>query len=1361
MAGWMWLRLLPLALVAGLLGASPALATDDEPNPVPLTDRARVVIFWQEGGVGVKAAAEAALTGTDADVRRFLDSEQAITQIQDDQVSAAQIHALGGPGVQEAARRALTGSPQDLAAFLAGGWREPLKADQQVRVAQLMNGAGPGVREAGQAALNGTEFDVQAFLNDGQYTAREADDRVQLVQILSQGGPNTQAAARLAINGTADDIREFLAVGQHVARARDVERTSVAQLAQQAQEAGAQAVRETEAAKASAAQALTASALAKEATEKAAAETEAARNDTVKAAAAAGRAADAADRAGRAAQTAVQASRAATNSARTAASAASQAAYAAAGAAQAASAARSAAAAAVSDRSKAGAAAKAAQDAAAAAAAAESSATALVQANAAANASQDAAAAALGASLNSAAASAAADQAGSFAGQAGAQSARAKAAAAATRRHAQEAARAATAAKSLAGEAAKAASDARTLAASAAGHARAAAAAANEAAQHATEAAQAAQAATEHADAAQLAAQNAKAAVDTANTIQDLARRAEAEDLNSRTAAALEKAKDAKAAYQDKQSAAGEAVQELRRIKDEADRLATALAQPGADTARIATDGRKLALLSMKISDAWGVGAASTALSGPDSAVLEYLTSGRRQANELDDRDRAAALATNSELPAVRAAATQALTGDAAAVTAFLTTGQYQAAAPDLQVSVAQLVSSGGPGVQQAGRAALNGSVPALRDFLTRDRFTAQISDDQVQAALLRSTGGPEVQAAARIALESPPPVLRAFIETGQYTAARRDQLATTHIAEIQRLIAEASAVAAYAQQSAAEAAQAAAVARNAAAEANGYATQARESADRAAGYAADARAKAQQAEASANRAAAAAKTAGAAETTARHAEASAAYSARRATSSAAQANWSAQDAYESAATARSASLAAGHDAQTAFQAWGQAFQSYTAKVAAEQEAIRKATENADAEARKSAEQRKQESIAALEAELRKQAKNDDSGWLGDLLDKGMDWLHKGLGAIGGPIGLFFPGFADIADLIDCGLYALQKDVENAILSCVGAIPLAGDGAAIAKLAKWADKFPGGKKVVDFLKKLFSKVPGSCLKKNSFPAGTRVLMADGSAEPIEQVAVGEQVLATDPLTGVTGARSVEAVIYTPDDEAFTDLEVQGPDGTVGTLTATDHHAFWSESAKNWVSAANLSAGEQLRTPAKATAYIVTAHRRTALQAAYNLTVRDLHTYYVVAGDTPVLVHNECTGTVSAAESYGGDIAQQGWKVTLNKWGDAEFIIRSPEDFEIRGSTMFEEAVQAVGGIDNIHQINGVWNSGDLDANLRKFNEEIRNGKTKEEAAFLTFTGKMAFRRGFKYVEVDLNRGTHGEYTEVFARFRRG
>ncbi|MFF1904678.1 polymorphic toxin-type HINT domain-containing protein [Kitasatospora sp. NPDC058218] len=1221
------LRVLPLALAAGLLGAVPAMAADTTgaTTPVVSMDRARVVALWQAGGPAIKATAEAALTGSDADVRKFLDIERVPAQVQDDQVSAAQILTLGGAGVREAARKALAGTPEELRAFLDGGYQEALKSDQQVRAASLINGAGAGVQAAARAALNGTPDDVQVFLNDGQYTARDTDDRVKLVQILATGGPNTQAAARLALNGTIDDVREFLEVGQHVAKARDVEHTSVEQLTQQAKEASAQAVRETEDAKESAAQAIAASQLAKESAAKAAAETEAARNDTVAATAAAGRAADAANRATDAAQTAVKAARSATNSARTAASAASQAAYAAAGAARAATAARNAAAGAATDRAKADAATAAATTAENAAKAADAASGSLTQATAAASASAEVAESALSASGNAMAAATAAGQAGGYAGVAGSQSARAKAAAAATQRQAQEASRAATAAKSLAGEAAQATAQAKVLADSAATHARNAAAAARDAAQHAGEAAQAADRSKAHAEAAVAAAQTAKDAVDEANRVHDVAQRAEAEDLAAQTATDVERVKAAKAAYDDKQAAIGEGVQQLRRTKDEATRLATALAQANPDTAAIATDGRKLAVLSMKIAGPWEVAAARTALSGTDQDVLDFVRDGRRRAIEMDDRDRVQNLATTSELPAVRAAAAQALQGDANAVTAYLTTGQYQAATPDFQVSVAKIVSTGGSTVQAAGRAALNGNVEALRDFLTSGRYLAQLADDQVVAAGLRQSGGPEVKAAAQIALEGTPEVLRAFIETGQYTTARKDALAATHVAEIQRMISEASAVTAYAQQSAAEAVQAAALARNASGEADVASAQAGAAASAAAGYAAEAKNKADAAAVSAKKAADAAKTAASAEASARHSAASASYSAQQAQRSAASASWSAQEAYASAARAKADAEAAGQDTAVAAQAARNAMDTYKTKYVAEQEAARVAAAQAanDAAAKQQAEQDKKSATDTLEAELRKEAAQHKSGWLDTVLNV----THGVLDLIGGVGGVFAPGIADIADLINCGIYALQKDVENAILSCVGAIPLAGDAAAVAKLAKWAEKIPGGKKVMEFLDKLFSKLPGSCpIGRNSFPAGTRVLMADGSTKPIEQVRVGDQVLSGDPAAGQTGARRVDATIYTPDDRDFTDLVVQ-TGAKAGTLTATDHHPFWSENRQNWVDAADLQVGDQVRTASGATATVSDVRHRTTLQPAYNLSVSDLHTYYVLAGETSVLVHN--------------------------------------------------------------------------------------------------------------------------------------
>ncbi|MFH9355360.1 polymorphic toxin-type HINT domain-containing protein [Kitasatospora sp. NPDC017646] len=1255
----MSLRLLPLTLVAGVLGAAPAFAAEGpEPTSAPtaavqvvLTDRGRVVDLWKEGGPAVKAAAEAALTGSDADIRKLLDAGIKSAQLEDDRLSATQIHDLGGSAVRDAAAKALAGTPQDLQTFLDTGWQAPLESDQRLQAAQLRNGAGRGVQEAGRAAINGSIDDIRTFLNEGQYAAREADDRVRLVQILSTGGPNTQAAARLALNGSIEDVRDFLDVGQHVARARDAERTSVSQLVQQAKEAAAQAVRETEAAKVASAKAVASSELAKQAAATAAAETQAAQNDTEAAGAAADRAAQAAARAGEAAQVAIEAAKAATNAARTAASAAAQAATAAAVASQAAARARGAAAAAAGDRGRA----KEAREAAEAASAAAQASTwtgddgtgigepekdpahptgAFGLAQVSLGEADKAAAAADSAGANARAAAASANQAGTGAAGASAQSARAKQAAASTTRHAQEASRAAAAARSLVQDAKQAVTDAKALMSSATAHATAAAQAANEAAQHAGDSATATAASKANATAAADAAKTTADAVAEARKVRDLADRAEAEDLTARTSAAVEKASDAKAAYDDDRNQVGEGIQKLRALKDEADRLAASVAQPGSSTAAIVTDGRKLALLSMQIAGGpWEREAAAAALSGSDQAVLDYVTTGRRQALEQDERERVNNLAVKSEIAAVRAAAIEAAKGDATTITAFLTTGQYEAAASDYRLAVAQARNGSGSKVDEAARAAINAGTPqALHDFLTTGNAEAQASDDILQAAQLRNGAGPELEAAARVALQGSPQQLKVFLATGQYAAKRKDALAATHKAEIERMLLEGDAASALAQQAAAEAAQAAAVAAGATADANSAAASAKDAASRANALATQAQEKAKAAETSASQAVSAAKAATDAETTARRQAASAAYSAQKAQSSARLANWAAVSAYRAARDARASWEAANTDAGAAALASTKAAQAYQDRVAD----AKRVTEEMlasnlqflqDAAAQRQAEQEAEQRKRDIEEQIRKELDDpyrdyqpvDTRGILLAIAHGALDFV----GAVAPP------GWSSAAELLNCGLYMLQNDAENAKSACISAIPIFGEAKAIEKVGELLKKAgPVGKKVVEFLERVYSKIAGVCEfgNKNSFPAGTRVLMSDGSRKPIEQVTVGDSVLATNPLTGETAARAVDAVIYTPDDRDFTDLQVQSG-GSNGNLTATDHHPFWVDKSKKWVDAADLHNGDTLRTPNGATATVAEAKQRKGLEAAFNLTVQDLHTYYVLAGDAPVLVHN--------------------------------------------------------------------------------------------------------------------------------------
>ncbi|MGY5102962.1 polymorphic toxin-type HINT domain-containing protein [Streptomyces sp. 900105245] len=143
---------------------------------------------------------------------------------------------------------------------------------------------------------------------------------------------------------------------------------------------------------------------------------------------------------------------------------------------------------------------------------------------------------------------------------------------------------------------------------------------------------------------------------------------------------------------------------------------------------------------------------------------------------------------------------------------------------------------------------------------------------------------------------------------------------------------------------------------------------------------------------------------------------------------------------------------------------------------------------------------------------------------------------------------------------------------------------------------------------------------------NCFLAGTDVLMADRSIKDIEDIRVGDKLLATDPKTGETGPRKVTRLIRTGGDKHFDRLSIATPDG-IKKLTATYEHPFWSPSEHDWVLARYLKPGMTLRTDEGKTVTVVGNRAFVTHARTYNLTVEGLHTYYVLAGETPVLVHN--------------------------------------------------------------------------------------------------------------------------------------
>ncbi|MFE5736737.1 polymorphic toxin-type HINT domain-containing protein [Streptomyces celluloflavus] len=1274
-------------------------------------NRRYAVEQWRSGGVGVKEAAEKALLGTDEDIANFLKGEDAIERI-DDRVDVSRVVNAGGPAVREAGINALKSQdPEDARAFLNEGWKAPLQLDQRVEVGKLINAGGNGVRDAGKKALQGTPEDVAEFLKAGQFKAREIDNRVEAGKLINAGGQNVRAAGKTALQGTPEDVVEFLQVGQFVARDRDQEYATVEQLAEQAEQAGLQAKRDTEAAIEAKNRAVAASNLAKEAAERAAREAREVRDNAATAALKARQAADAAKAASEATQRAISAANAANRSSRVAALASARAANAAIGAANAASQALSAAAAAADDASMAEEARGAAARARTAAAGAKKASQAAKKASEASLAAGEAANASLSASSNADAAAYAADEADSYASAAGHYSGQARAAAAETRRHAQESRRAANAASALASKSAHLASEAQAAADKAATHAENAAKAAEDAAQHAGEAKTAATKSAQHADAAKAAADEATAAVATAKKVFALARETEAEDLNTRTAAAMERAKSQKAASDEFTAQAAESVVEGKAIEDDTADLAAQAAKSGADTKALAPQGRAIALRVLKHFGSWRQDAAARALSGTDDDVLEYLRTGWKKAEQDETRQQVADLATRSPYEAVRTGAAQVLKGDTPEqIRDFYTTGQFQVANIEYRVLIGKIHNEGGPSVKEAAKKALaDGSPQSMLAFLNSGQYQARHIDERVIAGKLINDGGPEIQAAAKIALTGSADRLHDFIQVGQYMAERKDQLAATHLNQVERLIHEADVIQAKAQQNRWLAAKAAAQAKKASDTAQQAADQAAKSSAEANRYAAEARNSADKAENSSVEAAKAATTARNAADRAGRDTVAAEESAAQAEFSASYARRSALEARDAADDARYSALDAGKSADEAknlaSQAWAEVVKKREAELA---------------EARRQAEEaRKKEREKEREKEQKKPC----------IPYSARDNLPPCMYAVAGGSDEYYyesPAIDPTMKEIVWEVFGLNDAKEcvkdpgfgSCAMAVMSVLPI-GKLKLVKKLEEGVEDIVKGTRVA---KKCFQ----------CFLAGTKVLMADHSTKNIESVRVGDKVIATDPVSGETGRRAVTRTIVTEHDKHFNELTIATPQGK-RRLTATNEHPFWSPSQSAWVEAAHLRLGMTLGTD-DGSAVKIEGNRPFAKNArTYNLTVDDLHTYYVLAGETPVLVHNSnclLTGGFKVGvtpdeiadinRGFGGETLLSGSPANTmanasrynSFWDKSAVVIR-----DIAGGHMFnngnKRTAQAV--VEQLMQRNNVT-SGLSSADLRSVIDRVGKGQ---------------------------------------------
>jgi RHS repeat-associated protein len=186
---------------------------------------------------------------------------------------------------------------------------------------------------------------------------------------------------------------------------------------------------------------------------------------------------------------------------------------------------------------------------------------------------------------------------------------------------------------------------------------------------------------------------------------------------------------------------------------------------------------------------------------------------------------------------------------------------------------------------------------------------------------------------------------------------------------------------------------------------------------------------------------------------------------------------------------------------------------------------------------------------------------------------------------------------------------------------------------------------------------------GPSCSLHSFDPDTKVLMADGTTKAIKDIRLDDKVVATDPVTGATIDKPVVA-LHDNQDTDLADVTITITASTAKTTTAltskvaalmgaaamsvaavagtvvlhtTDHHPFYDQTTHSFVEAAHLRVGDQLTTFNGATATVAAVHRHTSRHDMRDLTVADIHTYYVIAGTTPVLVHNCNTSGIYKSE----------------------------------------------------------------------------------------------------------------------------
>jgi RHS repeat-associated protein len=135
-------------------------------------------------------------------------------------------------------------------------------------------------------------------------------------------------------------------------------------------------------------------------------------------------------------------------------------------------------------------------------------------------------------------------------------------------------------------------------------------------------------------------------------------------------------------------------------------------------------------------------------------------------------------------------------------------------------------------------------------------------------------------------------------------------------------------------------------------------------------------------------------------------------------------------------------------------------------------------------------------------------------------------------------------------------------------------------------------------------------------------AGTLVATPEG-ARPIEEIAVGDFVLAMNEETGEIAPRRVTDLIR-PEAKPLYELRALDGAGETEMFYATDDHP-WRIHDRGWVETVDLRSGDRIDTASDEDLVVTSLTLTERVERTYNLTVADWHTFLI--GDDRAVVHN--------------------------------------------------------------------------------------------------------------------------------------